>query len=79
MKVVKIIMPSQGDMTDVRQEEGTITFTPTYFGGEAIGPTIQFVDEGVPTGDGKAKDVVQAAYRIKFKAGGEIKVVKAGL
>ena len=79
MKVVKIIMPSAGDMSNVRQDAGTITFTPTYFGGEAIGPTIQFVDEGVPTGDGKSKDVLEAAYRIKFKAGAEIKVVKAGM
>jgi hypothetical protein len=83
MKLIKLIMPSQGDMEIVKQEGGVITLKPTYFGGECAGPIVQFVDEGVPTGktdeNGKfvGKDVIEASFRIKIKKDGELKLMRA--
>jgi len=79
MKLIKLIMPSQGDMEIVKQEGGVITLKPTYFGGECAGPVIQFVeDEVVPKetaiGDNTA---VLASYRIKIKKDNELRLMRA--
>jgi len=80
MKLIKLIMPSQGDMEIVRQEGGVITLKPTYFGGECAGPIIQFVeDEVCPKGtvsDDK-NTAVLASYRIKVKKDNELKLMRA--
>ncbi len=79
MKLVKLIMPSQGDMEIVRQEGGTILLKPTYFGGECAGPIIQFVDEEWKDSDKGADYVpkVEASYRIKIKKDNELRLAKA--
>jgi hypothetical protein len=87
MKLIKLIMPSQGDMEIVKQEGGTILLKPTYFGGECAGPVIQFVEtSGGPdkvdfVGDGgrdnKTGEAVEASYRIKFKKDNELRLAKA--
>ena len=87
MKLIKLIMPSQGDMEIMKQEGGVITLKPTYFGGECAGPVIQFVEtSGVPdkvdfVGDGgrdnKAGEAVEASYRIKIKKENELKLMRA--
>ena len=87
MNLIKLIMPSQGDMEIVRQEGGAITLKPTYFGGECAGPVIQFVEtSGGPdkvdfVGDGgknnKAGEEVKASYRIKVKKDNELKLMRA--
>lgn len=83
MKLIKLIMPSQGDMEIVKQEGGVITLKPTYFGGECAGPIVQFVDHDEkndkPAAPGeKAKyDVVEASYRIKIKKDNELKLMRA--
>lgn len=83
MKLIKLIMPSQGDMEIVNQEGGVIWLKPTYFGGECAGPVVQFVDQdekdGVPVGgvlpDKSSK--VEASYRIKIKKDNELKLMRA--
>jgi len=71
MKLIKLIMPSQGDMEIVKQEGGTILLKPTYFGGECAGPIIQFVDQN-------DKDTsVDASFRIKIKKDNDLKLMKA--
>ena len=87
MKLIKLIMPSQGDMEIVKQEGGVITLKPTYFGGECAGPIIQFVEtSGGPdkvdfVGDGgknnKVGEEVEASYRIKIKKDNELKLMRA--
>lgn len=68
--LVRIIMPSEGDMQLEKQDGGTLLLKPTYFGGECAGPIVQFVDEQDPT-------KVVASYRLKIKACGELKLAKA--
>lgn len=88
MKLVKLIMPSQGDMEIVKQEGGTILLKPTYFGGECAGPIVQFVDcestgttpdalvARKDTGDPIVRSV-EASYRIKIKKDNELKLMRA--
>lgn len=68
--LVKMIMPSEGDMVLVNQDGGTLLLQPVYFGGDCAGPIIQFVDAEDP------KKVV-TSYRLKFKATGEIRIPRA--
>lgn len=87
MKLIKLIMPSQGDMEIVKQDGGTILLKPTYFGGECAGPIIQFVEtSGGPdkvdfVGDGgknnKVGEEVEASFRIKIKKDNELKLMRA--
>ena len=89
MKLIKLIMPSQGDMEIVKQEGGVITLKPTYFGGECAGPIVQFVDaESVGSGPVESpvvmKDTgdivinrVDASFRIKIKNDNELKLMRA--
>ena len=66
--LIRIIMPSEGDMELVDQKGGVLTLKPVYFGGECAGPIIQFL-----SGTG-----VKAAYRVKIR-NGELKLAKAEL
>ena len=84
MKLIKLIMPSQGDMEVVNQAGGVIWLRPTYFGGECAGPVIQFVDQdespdGDPVGgvlpDKSSK--VEASYRIRIRKDSELRLAKA--
>lgn len=68
--LIKIIMPSEGDMQLVNQEGGTITLAPTYFGGECAGPVIQFVDP-------QDQKKVMSSYRVKIRNNGELRLAKA--
>ena len=84
MKLIKLIMPSQGDMEIVEQQGGTILLKPTYFGGECAGPIIQFVDAAdAPERVSGAVDAVfappkvEASYRIKIKKDNELKLMRA--
>ena len=83
MKLIKLIMPSQGDMEIVEQEGGVILLKPTYFGGECAGPVIQFVDDGSESCPKdadfcrKTYEKVEASYRIKIKKENELKLMRA--
>ena len=69
MNVLKITMPSQGDMSLTSQEGGTITLKPEwYFGGRCFGPTIQVVGDD---------DKVKGAYRLVLSQDGDLKTLKA--
>lgn len=72
MNLLKITMPSQGDMSLSSQEAGTITLKPEwYFGGKCFGPTIQVVDED------SNEQKVKGAYRLVLSQDGELKTLKA--
>lgn len=70
--LVKIIMPSVGDMQLVSQDGGVLLFRPVYFGGECAGPIIQRVSA---CSDGT--EHVNASYRVKIRSNGELKLAKA--
>lgn len=72
--LVRVIMPSEGDMELVDQNGGVLLLRPTYFGGECSGPIVQFVTR---TG-GRVE--VNSAYRLKIRTSGgksEIRLAKA--
>ena len=83
MKLIRLIMPSQGDMEIVKQEGGVITLKPTYFGGECAGPIVQFVerddksDKPAEPGGSVKYDSIEASYRIKIKKDNELKLMRA--
>lgn len=83
MKLIKLIMPSQGDMEIVKQEGGAIVLKPTYFGGECAGPIIQFIDdsnEPCPADCDPSEDRyerVEASFRIRIRKDNELKLAKA--
>lgn len=70
--LIRIIMPSVGDMQLVSQDGGVLLFKPVYFGGECAGPIVQRV---VAWEDGTEN--VTASYRIKIRSNGELKLAKA--
>jgi len=72
--LVRVIMPSEGDMELVDQNGGVLLLRPTYFGGECSGPIVQFVTR---TG---SRVEVNSAYRLKIRTSGgksEIRLAKA--
>lgn len=85
MKLIKLVMPSQGDMEVYRQEGGVVYLKPTYFGGECSGPIVQFIDDpddslspkGMEEGKSYAEPVVEASYRVRIKKDGDIRVARA--
>jgi hypothetical protein len=71
MKLVKLIMPSVGDMEIVKQDGGTLLLKPMYYGGECAGPIVQFVDT-----DKDGKETALSTYRLKIKDDESVKVLK---
>ena len=69
--LIKIIMPSEGDMGLVDQKGGVILLKPVFFGGECSGPIIQFVEM-----DDDQNVTVKAAYRVRIR-NGELRLAKA--
>ena len=70
--LIRIIMPSVGDMRLVSQDGGVLLFEPVYFGGECAGPIVQRV-----TAWEDGTENVTASYRIKIRSNGELKLAKA--
>lgn len=59
MDKMDIIMPSQGDMELISQENGILSLKPIYYGGECAGPIIKFGN---------------TAYRLKLRANGKLEL-----
>lgn len=70
--LIRVIMPSVGDMRLVSQDGGVLLFEPVYFGGECAGPIIQRV-----TAWEDGTENVTASYRIKIRSNGETRLAKA--
>lgn len=70
--LIRVIMPSVGDMRLVSQDGGVLLFEPVYFGGECAGPILQRV-----TAWEDGTENVTASYRIKIRSNGELKLAKA--
>ncbi len=62
MNNFELIMPSEGDMELLSQENGKLTLKPIYYGGECAGPIIKFG---------------YMSYRLKLKSDGRLELKKA--
>ena len=71
-RIVKLIMPSIGDMQVITQDGGIVYLQPHYFSNVCSGPIIQFIDLY-----SSGKNVTTSSYRIMFKPNGEAKLAKA--
>jgi hypothetical protein len=71
-RVIKLIMPSIGDMQVLKQDGGVIYLQPFYFSNVCSGPIIQFIDLY-----SSGKNVVSSSYRVMFKPNGEARLAKA--
>jgi len=73
--MLKLVMPSEGDMELLDQDGGSIVLSPIYYGNESMGPHIQLVSGNVKDGV-FVVDAVQQRYRLKLKADGKIELKK---
>lgn len=71
-RVIKLIMPSIGDMQVLKQDGGVIYLQPFYFSNVCSGPIIQFIDLY-----SSGKNEVSSSYRVMFKPNGEARLAKA--
>lgn len=71
-RVIKLIMPSIGDMQVLKQDGGVVYLQPFYFSNVCSGPIIQFIDLY-----SSGKNVVSSSYRVMFKPNGEARLAKA--
>ena len=69
--LIKVQMPSQGDMNLVSQEGGALTLEPIYYGNECMGPFIEVLDT-----TGKTPKVA-GRYRLCIKQDGKV-VLRSG-
>ena len=74
MLAIQIIMPSEGDMSLIKQDGSTITLQPVFYGGQCAGPHIRIVDV---KDDGTVKSVSQR-LRMIIKPDGKIEIKKGG-
>lgn len=75
--LLRLVMPSKGDMDLVNQEGSEIDFLPIFYGPEAMGPIVQVIDGEV---DEKGKVVVRKVvgrYKLKLKQDGRLELKKA--
>ena len=64
--VMKVIMPSEGDMELCNQEGGTVNLSPLFYGNESMGPHIVIEDGGKVLG----------RYKLKLKLDGKVELKK---
>ena len=75
--ILRIVMPSKGDMKLINQEGGEIDLEPIFYGVESMGPHFQVVQG---ERDDKGKFVVQEVigrYKLKLKKDGRLELKKA--
>ena len=73
MLALRIIMPSEGDMSILNQGNGTIDLQPYFYGSEAGGPLIQVVDI---TGAKHDNVKVLSRFRLKVRQDGKLSLAK---
>ena len=76
MQVLRICMPSTGDMQLIAQNGGTIDLEPIFFGKEAAGPHIQVLEGNMRDGKFEPKEAV-ARYKLKLKQDGKVELKRS--
>lgn len=83
MQAVQIVMPSDGDMTLIRQDGGTILLRPVFYGGECAGPHIRLVeiaDKDAVSDTAPINDVtVTSRYRLRIRDDGKVELKRGKL
>ena len=74
--VLRLIMPSAGDMELVAQEGGVINLEPVFYGNESMGPHIQVVEGHKVDGGKFVVDKILGRYRLKIKEDGKVEFKK---
>jgi hypothetical protein len=75
-QVLRLCMPSKGDMEILGQEGSVIDLAPIFYGTECMGPHVQVL-EGHDK-DGKfVVDNVVGRYKLKLKADGRVELKRA--
>ena len=67
--ILRLVMPSVGDMELASQEGGVIELTPVFYGNESMGPHIQIIREG----KSGTKEMI-GRYRLKIKEDGRLEM-----
>ena len=75
MLAIQLIMPSEGDMSVLSQEGGSILLQPVFYGGDCAGPHIRVVDVDEKSNKVKA---VNGKFRLRIKSDGKIEIKKGG-
>ena len=70
--VLRVIMPSAGDMKLGKQDDGIINLDPIFYGNECMGPHIQVVEIG---SDGE--ETVLSRQKLKLKRDGKLELKRA--
>ena len=75
--VLRLVMPSTGDMELMAQNGGTIDLQPIFYGDESMGPHIQVLSMELD-GEGKSKSppIIMSRYRLKLRGDGRLEVKK---
>jgi len=77
VQVLRIVMPSKGDMELLGQDGGVIDLSPIFYGPEAMGPHIQVLT-GHTGADGEfVVDEIAARYKLKLKNDGKVELKKS--
>ncbi len=75
-RVLRLCMPSVGDMDILGQEGGVIDLSPIFYGAECMGPHVQVLEGH----DEKGKFVVDRVverYKLKLKTDGRVELKRA--
>lgn len=76
-QTIELLMPSEGDMELLSQENGKITLKPVYYGGECFGPIIRINTLEGGEEPGSCPGVVTSSYRLKIRSDGKLTLIKA--
>lgn len=77
MTTFELLMPSEGDMELLSQENGKLTLKPIYYGGECYGPIIRTRTTQGGTEPGSTPAVIETSYRLKIRQDGKVTLMKA--
>ena len=68
--VLRIVMPSVGDMELLQQNGGTVDLLPIFYGEESMGPHVQVLS--ITHVEGKETQTVLGRFRLKLRSDGRL-------
>lgn len=74
MLAIQIVMPSEGDMSLLKQNGGTILLRPVFYGGECAGPHVQIVEVDTKDGEPTADARIVKRYRLRVRDDGKVEI-----
>jgi hypothetical protein len=74
--IMRVCMPSSGDMELLGQDGGTIDLAAIFYGAESMGPHVHIL-EGHKVNGKFVTDAVVARYKLRLKIDGKVELKKA--